>query len=200
MLALSVTDIKDFMNQLLIGETFDHFSLIEASIVTFNTFTIDGKLQKDFFDTDTLEAFTENAMEYSLWHDVKPFCFSVIRGKRTPVSFKIVFRLPLKKMQVMLEQAIPDLPSDALGGLYLNLQYKNKCFCAPPVFLSGLFFLTNVLNNSGTALSLISCTNTKFLSSRCNLLHVISAPCTVVGAPPAYDTGNKQEYREIRCL
>ena len=26
----------------------------------------------------------------------------------------------------MLEQAIPDLPSDALGGLYLNLQYKNK--------------------------------------------------------------------------
>lgn len=97
MLALSVTDIKDFMNQLLIGETFDHFSLIEASIVTFNTFTIDGKLQKDFFDTDTLEAFTENAMEYSLWHDVKPFCFSVIRGKRTPVSFKIVFRLPQKK-------------------------------------------------------------------------------------------------------
>lgn len=126
MLALSVTDIKDFMNQLLIGETFDHFSLIEASIVTFNTFTIDGKLQKDFFDTDTLEAFTENAMEYSLWQDVKPFCFSVIRGKRTPVSFKIVFRLPLKKMQAMLEQAIPDFSSDVLGGLYLNLQYKNK--------------------------------------------------------------------------
>ena len=124
MLALSVTDIKDFMNRLLIGETFDHFSLIEASIVTFNTFTIDGRLQKDFFDTDALETFTENAMEYSLWQDIRPFCFSVIRGKRTPVSFKIVFRLPVKKMQALLEQAIPDFSSDAVSGLYLNLQYK----------------------------------------------------------------------------
>lgn len=126
MLALSVTDIKDFMNRLLLGETFDHFSLIEASIVTFNTFTIDGRLQKDFFDTDALETFTENAMEYSLWQDIRPFCFSVIRGKRTPVSFKIVFRLPVKEMQALLEQAIPDFSSDAVSGLYLNLQYKNK--------------------------------------------------------------------------
>lgn len=126
MLALTVTDIKDFMNQLLIGDTFDRFSLIEASIVTFNTFTINGKLQKDFFDTDALEIFTENAQEYSLWHDVKPYCFSIIRGKRTPVSFKIVFRLPQKKTQELLLQAMPDFSPDMLSGLYLNLQYKNK--------------------------------------------------------------------------
>ena len=53
MLALKISDIKDFMNKLLIGEVFDHFSFIESSITTFNTFTIDGKLQHDFFDTDT---------------------------------------------------------------------------------------------------------------------------------------------------
>ena len=31
MLALKITDVKDFMNKLLIGEVFDRFSLVEAS-------------------------------------------------------------------------------------------------------------------------------------------------------------------------
>ena len=39
MLALKITDVKDFMNKLLIGEVFDRFSLVEASVTTFNTFT-----------------------------------------------------------------------------------------------------------------------------------------------------------------
>ena len=56
MLALKISDVKDFMNKLLIGEVFDHFSLVEASVTTFNTFTIDGKLHHDFFDTDTKAA------------------------------------------------------------------------------------------------------------------------------------------------
>ena len=50
---LKITDVKDFMNKLLIGEVFDRFSLVEASVTTFNTFTINGKLHYDFFDTDT---------------------------------------------------------------------------------------------------------------------------------------------------
>ena len=93
MLALKITDVKDFMNKLLIGEVFDRFSLVEASVTTFNTFTINGKLHYDFFDTDTKAAFEENSTEYSLWHDVKPYCFSIIRGRRTPLNFRIVFEL-----------------------------------------------------------------------------------------------------------
>ena len=51
MISLNLTDIKNFMAQLLLSETFDHFSFIEGEIVTFNTFKIDGFIQKDFFDT-----------------------------------------------------------------------------------------------------------------------------------------------------
>ena len=53
MLALKITDIRDFTNKLFIGEVFDKFCLSEATVTTFNTFTIDGRLQKDFFDTDS---------------------------------------------------------------------------------------------------------------------------------------------------
>ncbi|CBL22500.1 hypothetical protein CK5_10030 [Blautia obeum A2-162] len=48
MLVLKINDVKNFMNQLLIGQTFDDFSLVEASITTFCSFTIDGKLHRDF--------------------------------------------------------------------------------------------------------------------------------------------------------
>ena len=49
MLALTIIDVKDFMNKLLIGEVFDNFSLVEASVTTFNTFTIDGQTPAGFF-------------------------------------------------------------------------------------------------------------------------------------------------------
>ena len=55
MLVLKINDVKNFMNQLLIGDTFDDFSLVEASITTFSNFTIDGKIHKDFFDTDSVQ-------------------------------------------------------------------------------------------------------------------------------------------------
>ncbi len=58
MLALKITDIRDFTNKLFIGEVFDKFCLTEASITTFNTFSIDGRLLKDFFDTDSLNKIT----------------------------------------------------------------------------------------------------------------------------------------------
>ena len=35
MLVLKINDVKNFMNQLLIGQTFDDFSLLYASITTF---------------------------------------------------------------------------------------------------------------------------------------------------------------------
>ena len=53
MLALKINTTKTFMHKLLIGDAFHVFSLVEASITTFNQFHIDGKLHMDFFDTDT---------------------------------------------------------------------------------------------------------------------------------------------------
>lgn len=83
MLALKINDVKSFMNQLLIGDTFDSFSLVEASITTFSNFTIDGKIHKDFFDTDTVQNMNFNDSDYCPWKELKSYCFSIIRGKIT---------------------------------------------------------------------------------------------------------------------
>ena len=124
MIALSIIDVKDFMNKLLIGEVFDRFFLVEASVTTFNTFTIDGRLQQDFFDTDTVAMHKSNSIEYSLWRDVKPYCFSVIRGRRTPLNFRIVLQLSHKHTQQILNPSFPD-GSVPDCRFCLNLQYRN---------------------------------------------------------------------------
>ena len=124
MIALSIIDVKDFMNKLLIGEVFDRFFLVEASVTTFNTFTIDGRLQQDFFDTDTVAMHKSYSIEYSLWRDVKPYCFSVIRGRRTPLNFRIVLQLSHKQTQQILNPSFPD-GSVPDCRFCLNLQYRN---------------------------------------------------------------------------
>ena len=80
MIAFSLTNIKDFMSHLLLNETFDHFSFIEGEITTFNTFHIDGFIKKEFFDSNSV------LPEYSYWKNVRNFCFSLIKGKRTPLA------------------------------------------------------------------------------------------------------------------
>ena len=55
MLALKITDQKNFTNKLFLGDTFDLFWLNQAEIITSNVFSIDGKLQTDFFDNDEQE-------------------------------------------------------------------------------------------------------------------------------------------------
>ena len=54
MLALQIPDVKAFMSQLLIGDTFDAFLLKEAEITTSVTHSIDGLLHPEFFDEISL--------------------------------------------------------------------------------------------------------------------------------------------------
>ena len=59
MLALRILDLKDFTGKLFIGEMFQHFSFVEASFTTFVTYTLDGQLHKEFFDSEQVT--------FSLW-------------------------------------------------------------------------------------------------------------------------------------
>ena len=91
MIALQMSDIKDFMSKLLIGNAFDPFWLSEASITTSVTYTLDGALHPDFFDTEEKEALDAEGRTYALWRDLKPLCFSIMKGKKHPFTLKLYF-------------------------------------------------------------------------------------------------------------
>ena len=120
MIAFSLTSIKGFMSQLLLSETFDSFSFIEAEIVTFNTFHIDGLIQKDFFDTGM------DLPEYSPWKNVREYCFTIIKGRRTPLSFRFVISLSRKSIEQLVLRSSPAVRPEDVQGLYLNIHYDGR--------------------------------------------------------------------------
>ena len=108
---------KNCMSHLLLKPTFDEFSLVEGSIVTFNKFTIDGFLQKDFYEEAPEK-------EYSDWRDLREFCFNIIKGKRTPLSFKFVLSLSKADFEKFLSaNELDGFRPENIQGLYLNFRY-----------------------------------------------------------------------------
>lgn len=121
MIALALPQVKECMAKLLLSETFDPFYFIEGEIVTFNTFTLDGYLKKDFFEQEEAPE-----REYALWKDVREFCFSLIKGKRTPLSFKFVLGLSDSNIEKLLLQQGLDFKPQDVRGLYINLKYDGQ--------------------------------------------------------------------------
>lgn len=108
---------KICMSHLLLKNTFDRFSFLEGEITTFNKFTIDGFLHKGFFDEEPEHA-------YSYWKQVREYCFNIIKGKRTPLHFKIILSLAPENFGDFLnEHQISVFRPEEISGLYLNFHY-----------------------------------------------------------------------------
>ena len=140
MLALNIGDIKDFTNKLFLGEVFDRFFLTEATITTFNTFSIDGRLRTDYFDTAEQELLTQSGRGFSYWKELRSLCCSIVRGKHTPLGFRIVFQLPADQIAALV--SVPDFPlcAEQIQGFYLNIQFRNRTLlCTTGTSLKTLF-------------------------------------------------------------
>ena len=123
MVALKIEEQKAFTSGLFLGEIFDRFLVREANVVTFNSFTIDGRVRHGYYS----EELEENQIEeFSAWKVLKPFCFSLIKGKRLPESFRIVFVLSPEAKEKFVESHVPGMSPDVVGGLYLNVLYENN--------------------------------------------------------------------------
>ena len=68
MLSLTIKDLKQFMNKLLIGDTFDNMCLSEAYICTSCSYTIDGKLNTHFYNEDEHSSPASTLKTYSSSH------------------------------------------------------------------------------------------------------------------------------------
>lgn len=121
MIALSLTEVKECMSKLLLSETFDSFLFIEGEVTTFNTFSIDGYLHKEFFPENEAPDRT-----YTLWRDIREHCFSLIKGKRTPLSFKFVLGLSESNIEKLIQQQNLDFELEDVRGLYINLKYDGQ--------------------------------------------------------------------------
>ncbi|MCC8139654.1 MAG: DUF5721 family protein [Lachnospiraceae bacterium] len=124
MIALKIADVGDFMKKLLLSDVFDHFLLLEGSVTTFNTFQIDGFLQKSYYNAEEQEQIGERTLSY--WAEVRPFFLSLIRGKRTPLSFRFSLQLSPANVERLLQQSGVGIPAEQVRALVLNVVYEHR--------------------------------------------------------------------------
>lgn len=125
MIALQIKSIKQIMNSLLVTDIFDHFLTEEISITTFNTFTIDGHIEKAFYTNEEIEEYGENMPEFSSWKDIRPICFSLIKGKKTPVSFRFILHADQELIHKTASDKECDVAENLIRSLVLNVRYEN---------------------------------------------------------------------------
>lgn len=123
MISLIIKDNRAFMSHLLIKPTFDSLLLSEAAIATANTYTISGAVNPEFYTTEELEELDNR--KYSTWQDIKPFCFSLVKGSKTPTTMKIVFLLPDALCSTVLESSSASFSLEDINGLFLNVRYHD---------------------------------------------------------------------------
>lgn len=85
--AYLIEDIKRFTTLLFLKDTFDFFETGDVSIQTFTHFQISGTRNLAFYDSDERTLLSSHCT----WNQLRPFCLQIIKGKRLPLSFKIVF-------------------------------------------------------------------------------------------------------------
>jgi len=123
---------KEFMTSLLLSETFDQYELMQGEITTFNTFTINGFLQKDFFivgddkPVDLSSPTHIGAREYSTWAEVKPIALHIIKGKRAPLQFKFTLRLATKETQLIEKQVEDTTSATSTPSLLLSIRFDGQ--------------------------------------------------------------------------
>lgn len=143
MVALKVEDMKSFTSKLFVKEVFDRFLVKEINIVTYNSFTIDGHIRQGYFSDEELE---ENRIEdFSSWKMLKPLCFSLIKGKKLPGSFRIVLLLAPQDVDKFAGNSGTGINGEQIQGLYLNIRYEDGAlYCVTGTSLS-LFTLDKTL-------------------------------------------------------
>jgi len=121
MLCMKITDVKTFMSHLLLQSTFDNFLLSELDVLTFNSFHINGKLNKSWFDTDELE--TEET--YAKWSQIRQHAYQVVKGNKVPASMKLVFYLSAENKERTLKRAGGNWHIEDISQFCLNMKYEN---------------------------------------------------------------------------
>ncbi|MBQ8188478.1 MAG: hypothetical protein IJZ44_01725 [Lachnospiraceae bacterium] len=127
MIALEIKNIKEFMNQLLGSEAFDSFYLEEASITTYNTFFIDGHTVDAFYDgTDASGNFMEKPAPFSSWKQMRPICFSLIKGNRSPVAFKFVLHAGERYLERLKNNPDASVNASHIKALAVNIRFEGN--------------------------------------------------------------------------
>lgn len=144
MIALKITSIKQFMGKLLASEAFDPFLLEEASISTYNTFLIDGRQNRDFYSSEEWEDREIRPYDFTTWKQIRPICYSLIKGTHTPCAFKFILHLIPDYVASILKNGDTSVTPQQIKALALTIKYDGTVL----TLITGMSFHTFIMDKT----------------------------------------------------
>lgn len=117
-----IEETGKFMSELLTGERYDSFYLFEARIKTGIDYHINGKINKDFFDSDDRDIMA--AEEYIDWKNIKPTVYELIKGDKLPLSIKLILMFNRENITRLAEMNNLPISENDIGALFFNVLYE----------------------------------------------------------------------------
>lgn len=145
MLDITITETRNFVKKLLMDNTFDRFLAMEAFVKSGITYSFDGRVNKDFYDKEELELMASTS--YASWESIKPHVYNVIRGKKLPLSFKIVLVLSQPDIMDMLEKNHLTIPVSDVANLTLNVYYDGMSIQLTSMATQNIFTMDKTLEH-----------------------------------------------------
>ena len=112
MVMIEIENIKKFMAGFLGGNLFDDFLMS------------DGKILKEFYDTEEWKEMKQ--YPYVTWEEEKEKIFSLVKGKKTPLSFQFVMMLKPDLSPEFLAKYNLAVREDEIAGLFINILYDRQ--------------------------------------------------------------------------
>lgn len=119
-----IEETGKFMSELLSGERYDSFYLFEARIKADIDYSINGKINKDFFDSDDRDIMA--AEEYISWKKIKPVVYGFVKGDKLPLSLKLILMFNRENITRLVEMNNLLISENDIGALFFNVLYERE--------------------------------------------------------------------------
>jgi len=148
MISFKIKNVKQFMGKFLASETFDPFLVEEVSISTYNTFQIDGRQNREFYTTEEWEDKEIRPYDFTEWKKLRPICYSLIKGNRTPCAFKFVLHLIPEHTASILQKGDSGIAPQQIRAFVLTVRYEEGRL----TLVTGTSFHTFIMDKSADEL------------------------------------------------
>mgnify|MGYP004655040757 CR=1 FL=1 len=118
----SIDEKKEYLKELFEKEKYDSFYLYEARVKTKLDYYVNGRLNREYFDTEE----QADLPEYVEWKDIKQIVYSYIKGKRLPIGFKIILMFNRENISRLLEMNNLPVKTEDVSALFMNVVYEHE--------------------------------------------------------------------------
>ena len=143
MLYLEIKNLGKFTALLFAGDSFDTFLLHDAQFETAFTSVIEGRKNEAYFSEEEQKEETES---FASWAEIRPIAYSLLKGKKLPVSFKVTLLTDKKATETLVERS--GFTGCPVSSLLVSFSYReNRLVLRSGVSYNG-FSMDRSLENS----------------------------------------------------